>query len=148
MSNKTDDIKRLLTESRWSRIGAEEWTVLRETFPHAAESRLRKTILETGRKIEQPWCGVDTHSLDGLEETLTDLADLYTRQPAQARKMVIAAKDKARFAARNPKAAAEKRALKLEMVDWMLVWLGDPAMFAPWARLRRNQLNPVKPTQP
>ena len=62
--------------------------------------------------------------------------------------MVIAAKDKTRFAARNQKAAAEKRALKLEMVHWMLVWLGDPAMFATWVGLRKSQLNPEKPIQP
>jgi hypothetical protein len=148
MANKTDDIKRLIGERSWSRIGGEEWSYLREAFPSASESRLRKIILETGLKLEQPWRGVDNHSLDGLEETLTDLAHLYIREPSQIRKLVIAAKDKTRFAARNPKVTAEKRALKFEMVDWMLVWLGDPAMFPTWARLRRTQLSPVKPTEP
>jgi hypothetical protein len=142
MANKTDDIKRLVSERGGVTISGEEWDLLRETFPRVVESRLRKTLLELGLQIEQPWRGVDTHSLCGLEETLHGLADFYTREPALARKLVIAAKDKTRFAARNPKVAAEKRALKLEMVDWMLVWLGDPAMFSAWVRLRKNQLNP------
>jgi hypothetical protein len=148
MANKTDDIRRLLRERGWFRIGADEWRRLSEAFPRATESRLRKAISEAGLELDQPWRGVDTHSLDGLEKTLTDLADFYTREPKVARKLVIAAKDKTRFAARNPKVAGEKRALKLEMVDWMLVWLGDPAVFAVWARLRRQQLNPAKLIQP
>jgi len=94
-----------------------------------------------GLKIDQPFRGVDLQSLSGLEDTLTELAAFYLQDPRTARKMVIAAKDKSRFAARNKNAAPQKRALKLEMVEWMLVWLGDPAMFATWARLRKNQLS-------
>lgn len=148
MANKTDDIRRLTDGMRGS-IGAEEWKMLREAFPKLGESRLRKTLLDNGLKLEQPCRGVDIHSLECLEETLNDLAEFYNREPAIARKMVIAAKDKARFAARNQKAAPEKRALKLEMVDWMLVWLGDPAMFAPWVYLRKQRMtNPTKRSQP
>jgi len=152
MSNKTDDNRRrliaLVSTEGWERIGAREWTLLREALPQAAESWLRKTLVELGVKLDQPWRGVDVSSLQRLEETLIAIADLYAREPAAARKMVIAAKDKTRFAARNQKAAAEKRALKLEMVHWMLVWLGDPAMFATWVGLRKSQLNPEKPIQP
>jgi len=30
--------------------------------------------------------------------------------------------------------------LKEEMVDWMLVWLDDPAMFPAWAEIRRGRV--------
>jgi hypothetical protein len=46
---------------------------------------------------------------------------------------VIAAKSRARFLSR-------KYPLKAEMVEWMLVWLGDPAMFPAWAQLRRERI--------
>jgi hypothetical protein len=29
------------------------------------------------------------------------------------------------------------------MVDWMLVWLDDPAMFPQWAELRRQRYTPL-----
>ena len=98
------------------------------------------------RKPSEP--RIDQHTLEGLERTLIEFADLYTREPVAARRIVITAKDKARFAARNMKVAPEKRALKLEMIEWMLVWLGDPAMFATWASLRKKQPNPEKRSQP
>ncbi len=47
---------------------------------------------------------------------------------------MIAAKDRARFAARKP----EKRATKEEMVEWMLVWLGDPEVFREWCAIRKR----------
>ena len=47
----------------------------------------------------------------------------------------------------------EKDEWYAEMVEWMLVWLGDPLMFAGWVALRRavlsaNQVNPGRPIQP
>ena len=79
-------------------------------------------------------------TLDELEASLRELQQLYAEQPAQRRELrdaVIGAKDRARFASRNPKVSAEKRSIKEEMVQWMLVWLDDPAMFGDWVTLRR-----------
>jgi hypothetical protein len=137
-------------EEGWTRIGGAEWRALRETFPAISEATLRRYLEALGLPVEQPWRGVDTSSLETVEASLNAMAAVYPNHPREARAVVIAAKDKTHFAARNVKAAAEKRALKSEMVDWMLVWLGDPAMFADWARLRRNYLaaNPAKPTLP
>ena len=53
------------------------------------------------------------------------------------RAMVIAAKDRARFASRGVKAELAKRELKARMVEWMLVWLDDPTVFPIWATLRQ-----------
>jgi hypothetical protein len=82
-------------------------------------------------------------TLDELEASLCEFARLYKQDAARRRDLrqaVIKAKDRARFASRNPKAAAEKRAAKEEMVRWMLVWLDDPAMFEDWVKLRRGKL--------
>ena len=49
---------------------------------------------------------------------------------------MIAAKDHARWAARNP----ERRAEKEEMVLWMLTWLENPPVFPQWAALRLEKL--------
>ncbi len=84
-------------------------------------------------------------TLDELEASLRGLQQIYAQQPERRRELreiVIRTKDWARFAARNPKVSAGKRAAKEEMVQWMLVWLDNPAMFADWVTLRRRQLLP------
>jgi hypothetical protein len=94
------------------------------------------TIRAAGTPIAQPWCDVRQHTLDELEMSLRDLSEIYERHPhlrRTCREQVIAAKARARFLSR-------KNVLKLEMVEWMLVWLGDPAMFPAWAALRRERI--------
>lgn len=84
---------------------------------------------------------VQWKSFDQLEASLCEFQRLYADCPdlrRELRDIVIRTKDRARYASRNPKVAAEKRAIKVEMVEWMLVWLGDPAMFEDWVRLRRQ----------
>jgi hypothetical protein len=56
------------------------------------------------------------------------------------RRQVIAAKDRARFLAANPRTAAEKRAEKNEMAQWMLVWLENPQVFPAWVDARKRAL--------
>src|ERR1700720_905241 len=86
-------------------------------------------------------------TLDELEASLRDFERLYEAaldvpgRRSELRAQVIKAKDRARFASRNPKVSAEKRAAKAEMVQWMLVWLDDPSMFGDWVTLRRGQLD-------
>jgi hypothetical protein len=78
-----------------------------------------------------------------LEASLRDFQRMYEDDPLRRRELrqiVIKTKDRARFASRNPKVSPDKRAAKEEMVQWMLVWLDDPSMFADWVTLRRSQL--------
>ena len=82
--------------------------------------------------------GVDLHTLDGLRRSLEELAVLYAERPREVREHVIAAKDRAKWAARNARASVEKRALKVEMVEWMLVWLENPEIFESWVGLRKE----------
>jgi hypothetical protein len=82
-------------------------------------------------------------TLDELEASLREFQRMYADEPPRRRELrdvVIGTKDRVRFASRNPKVSAEKRAAKEEMVQWMLVWLDDPAMFGDWVTLRRGQL--------
>ena len=86
---------------------------------------------------------VEWKTLDQLEGSLREFQRLYLETPGQRRELrdaVILAKDRARFASRNPKVSEAKRAEKTEMVQWMLVWLDDPAIFGDWVTLRRGQL--------
>lgn len=122
----------------WTLIGEAEWSELRAALPDVSEA----TIRDAGIPIEQPWRGVAQHTLDELESSLRELSEVYAARPdlrRYCREQVIAAKDRARWASRSLHAGEEKRRLKNEMVEWMLVWLGDPAMFPVWVGVRRER---------
>ncbi|MCU1257919.1 MAG: hypothetical protein JWO80_804 [Bryobacterales bacterium] len=116
---------------------------MREEASDTSEASLRKWLRESGIPVEQPFAGVEVKTLDELEHSLAEMARVYQENP-ETRKLcrasVIRAKDRARFAAKNARAAPGKRALKEEMVQWMLVWLGDPTMFGNWVTLRKAAL--------
>ena len=87
---------------------------------------------------------VPLHNFDELEASLNLLSALYGSREElrrECRDAVIEAKDRARWASRNTRASELKRRIKAEMVEWMLVWLGDPALFGEWARLRREHMD-------
>lgn len=141
-------MKDYLSARNWNAIGTVigkvEWEQMRRDLPAIAEKTLRDVLWELGPAVEQPYRGIRQHTLDELETSLLDMRRVYASRPelsAICREIVIQAKDRARFAARNPKAAALKRAMKEEMLRWMLVWLEDPSMFEPWVRLRKKQLD-------
>lgn len=124
----------------WSVIGESEWNELRAGLSDISES----TIRGSGLPIACPWCGVAVHSIDDLEDSLREFTKVYAARPdlrRYCRDEVIAAKDRARWASLSPRVEENKRALKAEMLQWMLVWLDDPAVFPVWAQLRRNALS-------
>ncbi len=124
----------------WRHAGPREWEELRTAFPENSANLFNAVLAEAAIGVEQPFRGVDTGSLEGLEKTLRELSACYAAQPADrrlCRELVIAAKDRARFASRGVNADPEKRALKARMVEWMLVWLDDPSVFPVWATLRQ-----------
>jgi hypothetical protein len=119
----------------WSLIGEREWSELKAALPDISET----TIRESGVPISPPWSGVAQHTIDDLDASLRQFSEVYASQPhlrRYCRDQVIAAKARARFASLNE----SKRSLKSEMVEWMLVWLGDPALFPAWASIRRHKL--------
>ncbi len=112
----------------WPSIGEPEWKELRTALPEISES----TIRAAGFEIAQPWRGVEQHTLADLHGSLVEFSAVYAARPDLrkfCREQVIAAKDRARR-------ASARRPAKNEMAEWMLVWLGDPAMFPVWAEVR------------
>jgi hypothetical protein len=94
------------------------------------------TIQECGLAVDVPWSGVRQHSVEELEESLRAFSGVYAgREDLRrlCRDRVIAAKDRARWISRRAGSDEALRARKAEMVEWMLVWLGDPAVFPVWA---------------
>jgi hypothetical protein len=129
----------LVTARGWGLIGEDEWQELRAALPEVSEATIRRSGIE----IAQPWRGVAQHTIEELDQSLRELSSIYEQRPdlrRYCRDQVIAAKDRARYLSRT-------RPLKAEMVEWMLVWLGDPAMFPAWAGLRRKSLQPERFTQ-
>jgi hypothetical protein len=128
-----------------------QWLALRTELAPVSEAYLRELLQNAEIPVEQPYAGVRQHTLDDLETSLGELLQVYRaaetagdrKRARYCRKQVIAAKDRAKFAARNAKLTEEKRSLKREMVEWMLVWLGDPEVFPPWVEARKRACGPI-----
>jgi hypothetical protein len=139
MSRKA--LREFIAARGWTSVGETEWAELRGAFPKIRPG----SVVKTGIHLEQPLRGVEQHGFDELERSLIELAGVYEARPDLrrfVRDQVIAAKERARWASRNLRAGEEVRRRKAEMLEWMLVWLDDPAMFETWARLRRKAMEP------
>lgn len=128
-------VREIIKQNHWTRIGETEWKILGASVPNLVTANLH----DAGTPVDPPWEGVRQHTFEELESSLRAFTDIYAgredlRQFCRAE--VIRAKDHARLAARNSRVSRDKRKLKQEMVDWMLVWLDDPAMFPAWAAMR------------
>jgi hypothetical protein len=137
---KKDRVLKFAADRGWTEIGEPEWNELRAALPDVSDS----TIRTCGFAVKAPWCGVATHTIEELDSSLREFSAIYQTRPdlrRYCRDEVIATKDRARFAARNPRVEENKRAWKGEMVEWMLVWLDDPAVFPVWAQLRMDILD-------
>ena len=116
------------------------------TLAPISESYLRDLLRETGLPFAQPYAGIRQKSFADLEQDLSEMLAVYAeamragdRQRARyCRRQAIAAKDRARFVARNPKTPPEKKAQKDEMAQWMLVWLENPEVFPAWVDIRKR----------
>jgi hypothetical protein len=127
-------------------IGEKEWRDLLRVLAPISESYLRDLLRATGLPFAQPYAGIHQKSFDELERTLREMLAIYTEAvhagdralARYCRRQVIAAKDRARLIARNPKTAPDKQARKNEMAQWMLVWLENPAVFPAWVEIRKR----------
>jgi hypothetical protein len=139
-STKKTKLQDLVASHGWQRVGDAEWREISAAIPGIAPEDLQ--ALEIA--VDPPWFGVRQHSLDELEGSLRAIGEVYRNRECLrrfCRKTVIRAKDRARWAARNPRVEEGKRRMKAEMVEWMLVWLGDPALFPSWVEIRRGKLS-------
>ena len=136
---KKSRVQEFVRARGWSLIGEAEWGELRSALPDIAESTMRAA----GLAVEAPWKGVAQHSLEDLEAALRELTAIYLMRPdlhRYCRRVVIEARERAKFLSRSGRITNDKRRLKAEMAEWMLVWLGDPAMFPVWVELRRAKI--------
>lgn len=138
LPSKKSSVQQFVREHSWERIDRPAWETLRRQFAEISEATVQAALAEMAIVVDQPFAGVKTKTLEELEASLIAMTAAYPEARAECRTAVIAAKDRARFASLNQKAAPEKRTLKAEMVRWMLVWLADPAMFRAWVQLRKR----------
>jgi len=121
-----------------SEIGEAQWDALRRDLAPISRTYLRKLLREANVPLTPLVEGVRQDDFDTLEHSLTALLDEYQRGDAarrtEIRKLVIEAKDHARWAAKNP----ARKAVKEEMALWLLTWLENPPLFREWVRLRRR----------
>lgn len=104
-----------------------------------SEGYLRRILRLCGTPLSPVVEGVMQDSFEDLARTLRALSEEYEqadrRRAWTIRRMVIQAKDHARWAAlRSP----EHAAMKHEMVTWLLVWLENPAIFPVWVELKQK----------
>jgi len=138
----------IIAELGLQRIAEPEWRRLAAELAPISESYLRRLLRETGVPVAQPFAGVRQANFDELEASLIEMEHVYAqareagdRARAQyCRSQVIQAKDHARLAAHSPSATAEKKSQKEEMIQWMLVWLENPAVFEEWVKLRKGRV--------
>ena len=131
-------LRELIAARGWERIGEPEWRAILAEIPEVTPADLESAEVA----MEAPWCGVRQHTFDELEASLKAFSAVYeAREDLRrfCRETVIRAKDRAKWASRSQRVAEEKRRVKAEMTEWMLVWLGDPAVFPAWVELRRRR---------
>jgi hypothetical protein len=146
--SKKARLSEYLGQRKLTSVTEREWRELLETLAPVSESYLRRLLAETGIPAEQPFAGVRQKTFEELEQSLLSMEQVYTRakeggdhaRARECRNTVIQAKDHARLAARGSKAPPEKKAIKEEMVQWMLVWLDNPEVFPAWVKLRKQKM--------
>jgi hypothetical protein len=141
-----------LAQRRPAAITEAVWRELRELLAPVSESYLRELLWASGLPFEQPWAGVRQHTLEELEESLRALGTVYSEameagdraRARYCRRQAIGAKDRAKFLAASPRTSAEKKALKSEMAQWMLVWLENPDVFPAWVEARKRAMGEMR----
>ena len=116
-TSKKQRVREYLETRRPAAITGEVWEELLRAVGPVSESYLREVLRATGLPFEQPWAGVRQGSFEELEQSLLELGQVYAEANAggrrdlarYCRRQVIAAKDHARFAARNSRQAGGKR---------------------------------------
>lgn len=134
---KRPELAEWLQRTQPEQVGETEFAAaLRELAP-VSESYLRKLLRDSGIRLSPMVEGVRQANFEELEASLEALLDEYERgnatRRAAVRRLVITAKDHARWAARRP-----KHREKEEMILWLMTWLENPPVFREWVRLRKQ----------
>jgi hypothetical protein len=145
-SSRKQALREFLAAKGITSIGEAEWRAALRALAPISESYLRSLLRASDLPFAQPFAGIRQKSFAELERDLLDMLAVYqaAKQAADrermryCRRQVIAAKDRARFVAHNPKTVPDKKAKKDEMVQWMLVWLENPDVFPAWVEIRKR----------
>ena len=136
-SSKKAELNQWLQNERPPQINEAHFADVLKRLEPISGGYLRRLLRASGAALSPVVEGVVQDSFENLERTLRALSEEYEQSDlirAKAiRRMVIQAKDHARWAAlRSP----EKALVKNEMAAWLLVWLENPAVFPIWVNLR------------
>ena len=157
MASKSASVKQRLRDyldaARPPAITEAIWRDLAVRLAPVSENYLRDLLRATGLPFAQPYAGIRQHTFEELEQSLREMRQVYAdaiaagdRERARyCRRQVIAAKDRAKFAARNPRTSPERQAQKNEMAQWMLVWLENLEVFPAWVDARKRTLAATEP---
>src|ERR1700739_4736419 len=108
---KRHELARWLESEKPGMIGEQEWDELRTQLAPVSESHLRHLLRDSGVPMAPLVEGVRQESLNALEASLIHLLDEYEASDRDrrvlVRRLVIAAKDHARWASRNEQKRAE-----------------------------------------
>jgi len=127
-------------------VTEQDWMDLLEQFESVSKGYLRRVLRESDAVLAPLVEGVRQDTFENLERTLTGLEGEYSAAAsagdrwrcAVCRRLVIESKDHARWALRSASLDEEAKENKQEMIEWMLVWLDNPAAFPTWVGLRRR----------
>jgi hypothetical protein len=136
---KRAELLRWIERIRPVLIGEAEWDALRSELSPVSTGYLRRLLRDSGLPLSSLIDGVRQETFEALEGSLLKLLEEYRQgdsgRRTSVRRVVIEAKDHARWAAKKP----EKRAEKEEMALWMLTWLENPPLFPQWVQLRQQR---------
>jgi hypothetical protein len=110
---------------------------LKALLDPVSESYLRKLLRDSGAPLSPMVEGVSIATFEALERTLLTLSDVYGSGRREARRLVVEAKDRLRWA--ESRASDEsRREDRREMLLWVMTWLENPAAFPLWLGLRKR----------
>ena len=146
MRSKQAALRECLDERRPERVTEAMFGELLSALAPVSEGYLQRLLRETGIPLAPLVEGIRQDKFEELDRTLLAIEREYAearerrdaRRAQVCRRAVITAKDHARFALRSQKRTPEQRAVKEEMLLWMLTWLENPAVFPMWLELRKK----------
>lgn len=122
-----------------SAVGLEGWRELKQTLVPISDQYLRKLLRASGHSLDPLVEGVRQENLAALADSLTRMESVYGSGSLDVKKRCRALVTEARQHA----AFAEQRtgnAEKKEMLEWMRVWLENPAVFPVWVEVRKKAI--------
>ena len=119
-------------------VTVDSLALLPEQLMPLSDQYLRKLLRESGHPLHPLVEGVRQDSFDNLARTLNALEAFYSNgsklTKAHCRQLVKEAKLHAQMAERRLPGS------KQEKIEWMRLWLENPAVFPAWVQLRRRSI--------